>query len=403
MTHDEVFELKEHLGSGGFAHTYRAAIVDPDLVEDFGTDEVALKIPLNRKKERILRRELETNIFLWLRLKDVDSTHLVRYLGFADFRGQIVMAMEYISGGNLRKVLDSVGRPKRMPIERAVKIAIGVARGLQAIHHENVFHRDIKPENILLIDDAPKISDLGIARMLKSNELASTTTGTIYYMSPEILCEEGASFPADVWSLGVTLYEMLTGRLPFGTFETPIGTMVDLIRQEEPKPACKVCDEVPEPLSDLVQRSLQKDPRDRFESAAEMHDALVAFSRGERDEIERDIMALREATTGDENPRIEAKAKKLITKYPHDPRAYQYLGEFYNLCQRYGEAVRTFKQGLKTAGDNTLLHWDLALAYQKQGKRLAAIQHLQKAMAMDLDPSLRQYATALLRTLRGTV
>src|SRR6185295_17677035 len=100
------------------------------------------------------------------------------------FRNQIVMAMEYISGGSLRNVIGIDKKQKRLPVEDAVRIAIGVLDGLAVIHREHVFHRDIKPENILMDGKTPKIADLGISRMLGTNELASTTTGTLYYMSP---------------------------------------------------------------------------------------------------------------------------------------------------------------------------------------------------------------------------
>jgi len=232
MSTMEPFELIELLGTGGFAHTYRAQVIDEDLVEDFGSEEVALKIPLNSKKERILRHELELNASLYLRMKNMNVPNIVRYLGFAVFRGQIVMAMEYVSQGNLRKMMRSHGHPRRLPVEDAVRISMGILKGLVVIHQEHVFHRDIKPENILVAEDIPKIADLGLARMLAPNELASSAAGTIHYMSPETFGEEGASFTSDLWSLGVMLYEMLTAKLPFGRLNTPIGTMVDLIRRE---------------------------------------------------------------------------------------------------------------------------------------------------------------------------
>src|SRR5437660_1153930 len=95
----EPFELVRLLGVGGFAQTHLACVRDADLIEEFGVDQVALKIPLNKQNERVLRRELEMNVNLHIRLKRLDATNLVRYLGFAVFRGQIVMAMEYVRQG----------------------------------------------------------------------------------------------------------------------------------------------------------------------------------------------------------------------------------------------------------------------------------------------------------------
>jgi serine/threonine protein kinase len=401
-TADEPFELQGHLGTGGFAHTYRAKVVDKELIEDFGVDEVALKIPLNRAKERVLRRELEMNASLHLRLKNLQSFNLVRYLGFAVFRGQIVMAMEYMAEGNLRTILGEIGRQRPLPVDEALRIAEGVLEGLAIIHQEHVFHRDIKPENILLHGNEPKIGDLGIARMLNSNELASTTTGTIYYMSPEILGEEGASFTSDIWSLGVMLYEMLTGKLPFGNIATPIGTMTDLIRREDPRPPCEVLTSVPKHLSDIVTRALSKNPVERYGTAEEMVRALRRFRHGSDSRVEQEFALIRAKMEGGSSSSvIEQELKGIVLRYESDPRAYQYLGEYYNRCQRHVEAVAAFKDGLKVDRDSALLHWNLALAYQGTGKRDLAAACLEKALGLGLDPSLQRHAALLLRALRG--
>jgi serine/threonine protein kinase len=206
---EESFELLELLGRGGFAHTYRARVLDSELIEEYGTDEIALKIPL-AGKQRALRKDFEINATLHVRLKPLRSANLVRYLGVEIFRGQLVMAMEYVRHGSLRRKLGPLDSQKRVEIPEAVEITEGVLSGLAVIHQEHIFHRDIKPENILMDDKIPKVADMGIARMLESNELASSTTGTLYYMSPEILGEAGADFRSDLWSVGVTLYEMVT-------------------------------------------------------------------------------------------------------------------------------------------------------------------------------------------------
>jgi serine/threonine protein kinase len=166
----EPFELLKPLGSGGFAHTYKARVLDEDLARDWGCDIVAIKVPLGRKQEHVLTKEVEMNGLLHLRLRELQAANLVSYLGFCVFRGQIVMAMQYVAGGSLRGLIGSVGAQKPLPLDQAVEITEGILAGLAAIHRERIFHRDIKPENILMDGRVPKISDLGISRMLDSNE-----------------------------------------------------------------------------------------------------------------------------------------------------------------------------------------------------------------------------------------
>ncbi|MDF2627225.1 MAG: Serine/threonine protein kinase [Symbiobacteriaceae bacterium] len=404
MTGKEPFELLELLGTGGFAHTYRARVIDEDLLEDFGTDEVALKIPLNTKKERQLRHELELNASLYMRLKQMESPNIVRYMGFAVFRGQIVMAMEFAPSGTLRSLLGPHMRAKALPVPDAVQLAKGVVSGLAAIHSEHVVHRDIKPENILMNGQTPKIADLGIARMLANNELAATVTGTIYYMSPEVLCSAGASFPADIWSMGVMFYEMLTGKLPFGTLETPIGTMADLIRRGDYPPIPTLRPDVPRPLVEIVDRALSPDPARRFANGAEMHEALQRFQARAGNAWEEELAEIRRLIADRDEQKL-ARAERLLqdltTRFPGVAAVYQQLGELHNLCQRYHEAIEAFRLGLGCDPESSLLHWDLALAYQNAGRRKDAVLHLERVLDSAPDASLRRHAATLLKVLRG--
>ena len=288
MGDKESFELLKVLGRGGFAHTYLAKVIDKDFIEDFGTEEVVLKIPLSRKKERVLRKELELNSSLYLQMKNMGCTNIVRYLGFASFRGQIVMAMEYIRGSTLREMLGGIQKPKRLPAEVATKIAMGVLNGLAVIYKMSMIHRNINPGGIVMAGNVPKIINMSIAEILNPEDpVSNEAVGTIPYMSPEMLSSKGASYPSDIWSLGVMFYEMLTAKLPFGTFiSTSIGEMVDLICKGQHTPACEVCDDIPVELSEIVDRALQKDPADRYGTATEMREALCNFLESHQANLE---------------------------------------------------------------------------------------------------------------------
>lgn len=403
---DEPFRLIRLLGSGGFAHTYLARVVDQALVREFGREEVALKIPLDRRKQLALKREIEINAPFHLRLKQIGSRNLVSYLGFDVFRGQIVMVMEYVTGGSLRQRIGDIprqaGAPNPpVPVDEAVEIAMGILTGLSVIHQAKILHRDMKPENILLDDRTPKIADFGISRILSSNELASTTTGTVPYMSPELLDGRGCSYPTDVWSVGVTVYEMLVGRLPFGSCDTAYGALLDLIRDADPTPPSRLAD-VPVGVERVVLRALEKDPSRRYANASEMLQALAQFQQRSDEPSGEEIARVRAMLeSGGGLDAVEAELRALVDRFPDSARGYQLLGELHNRRQAYSEAIKAFQAGIERDPDDGLLHWSLALAYQKRGRRTEAGDALERAIEAGLEESLKRHAMRLLRLLKG--
>lgn len=401
MSSDKRFQLLEHLGSGAFAHTYKARVLQKHMVESYKTDVVALKIPLTLEKEMILQSEIVLNARLHMDMTEIQSNNLVCYLGFSIFCDQNVMVMEYVEGGSLRNRIGKIGHQNPQPIEDAIRITKGLLEGLMVIHGAHVFHRDIKPENILIMGDTPKISDLGIARMLESNELASSTRGTIYYMSPEILGSEGASFASDIWSVGVTLYEMITGKLPFWSPKSGLGELADLIRSKKHVSADEAKADVPKYLSDIIDKALEKEVNTRYKNAKEMYQALCNFAEGTDSEIERELMVISEYEDSlEQTHTTEERLRQIVKKYSDEPRAYQRLGEFLNRCQRYPEAIEVFTRGLKIDANNASVLWDIAMAYLGVGKRQDAARCLKKAESLGLDENHKQRASALLHTLK---
>ncbi|MDB4982976.1 MAG: serine/threonine protein kinase, partial [Myxococcales bacterium] len=196
--------------------------------------------------------------------------------------GDFYFIMEYLPGDNLAEV---IGRAGRLAPERALRIAVQIADALEACHGHGVIHRDLKPENVILIarnDDVDfvKVLDFGLAKLTVAADAPTHTTragavmGTPYYMAPE-QCEGRAEIDhrADIYALGVILFEMLTGKIPFGG--TGFGEII-LKHMSTPPPAARSI--VPElsPALDLILfRALEKDPRERFQTMSELREALL--------------------------------------------------------------------------------------------------------------------------------
>ena len=403
----ESFRLVQLLGQGGFAQTYLAEVIDEDLVREYETRQVALKIPLDKRKQRSVREDIEINAALHKRLRKMTSLNLVRYIGFDVFRNQIVMVMEYVPGGSLRNRVGPIPTRRSadatrqlMKIEDAVGITIGVLTGLEMIHREHILHRDIKPENILMDGDNPKIGDFGISRMMASNELAaSTTIGTPFYMAPEAFGEEGASYSSDIWAVGATLYEMLVGRPPFGYADSPIGVLIDLIRGKDPKPPARLRSGISRELDGIVLKTLAKNPGDRYGCPAEMRQALECLGTAHDSAVEEEIAQLmREELPASAR---EQGLRDLAKRYPDSYRVRQELGELYLRLQRYSKAEKELKAAIHLEQDEALLHWNLGIAYERLGRKREALAEFEGALKLGLESGYRRLAEGIVQKLRA--
>src|SRR5688572_712702 len=190
----------------------------------------------------------------------------------------VYMAMEYIQGVELRTLLTE-GQP--MALNRALAIAAQVAEGLGYAHQAGVVHRDIKPANIMVVSDGPvKITDFGIARMRASADLTQTGVmlGSPKYMSPEQVIGKRADHRSDIFSLGVILYEMLTGAAPFSG-ENVTALMYQIVNFAPPAPS-SVNKQVPEMLDLVVAKMLAKPLEDRYQDSREVARDLRECERG---------------------------------------------------------------------------------------------------------------------------
>src|SRR5450631_1738692 len=182
---------------------------------------------------------------------------------------QFYMAMEWVDGRLLRQIMNE---QKKLPQERAVKIALAIASALEYIHSHGVVHRDLKPENIMVDkDDHIKLIDFGIAANVGSRRLTfanfSQTMGTPDYISPEQVKGKRGDARSDIYALGVMLYEMLTGKIPFPG-RNPFVCMHNRL-VNNPIPPREIDPDISPELQEILYRALERNPKDRYSSASE--------------------------------------------------------------------------------------------------------------------------------------
>ncbi len=257
---DERYELRGLVGSGGMAYVYLAH--DEVLGRDVALKMLKARYAENEELVERFRREARSAASL-------SHPHIVPVFDWGETGdGTYYIAMEYLSGGTLKDRITSEGAP---PPRTVVEVALQIAEALEAAHERGVIHRDIKPRNILITDSGHvKVADFGIARAAEATTISGLgdILGSVKYMSPEQAAGERAGAASDLYSLGVVLYEMLTGRVPFEV-ETPADVPVKHAGGPPPHPR-EVNPEVPEGTDALVMRLLATDPEDRYRSAGQL-------------------------------------------------------------------------------------------------------------------------------------
>jgi hypothetical protein len=258
------YALSELLGSGGMAEVFLAhdRILGRDLALKVLREEYAKDAGFVAR----FRREAVSAASL-------NHPHVVQiYDQGRSEDGRLYIAMEHVPGGNLKDLIT-----RRGPLDpaEAARLALQVAEALRVAHERGIVHRDVKPQNVL-IDEAgcAKVADFGIALAASTSTTSGTNQvfGTASYMSPEQAMGERVGPESDLYSLGVVLYEMLTGRVPFAA-EGPLATAMKHVT-EEPIPPRKRNPYVPEGMDALVMRLLAKNPDNRYGSAAELVEDL---------------------------------------------------------------------------------------------------------------------------------
>ncbi len=262
------YELLKLIGSGGMANVFEAK----DLPEDKIVAIKVLKEEYLTNDEFVRRFRNESKVIAVLDHPNIVKVYDVNFTGAEQY-----IVMEYIDGITLKQYITHQGH---LRWKDSVHFVTQILRALSHAHERGVIHRDIKSQNIMLLRDGTiKVMDFGIARFAREDirTMDDKAIGSVHYISPEQACGEESDEKSDIYSVGVLLYEMLTGRVPFDG-ETPEQVAMKHIHQK-PIPISKLQPDVPTGLCEIVEKAMQKDKNLRYRSAAEMLAAIDAFKQ----------------------------------------------------------------------------------------------------------------------------
>ena len=267
------YEILEKIGVGGMATVYKAKC---HVLNRF----VAVKV---------LKEEFITDIEFIRRFKSEAQTaaslthpNIVSIYDVGNEGDVYYIVMELIQGKTLKEIIVEDGK---LSWKWSVNIAIQIASALETAHKNNLIHRDIKPHNIIITEDGmAKVTDFGIAKAVSNSTITAfgTTIGSVHYFSPEHAKGGVTDAKSDIYSLGIVMYEMLTGRVPFDA-DTPVSVALMQV-QEDPIEPRKLNPQIPISVNNIILKAMQKDPTDRYQSATEMLiDLSTALKRPDDD------------------------------------------------------------------------------------------------------------------------
>lgn len=255
------YEILEKIGTGGMSDVYKAKC---HKLNRFVAVKV-LKQEFSENANFVSKFRVEAQAAAGLM-----HPNIVNVYDVGEENGIHYIVMELVEGITLKKYIE---KKARLSYKEAVSIAIQVSLGIETAHNNHIIHRDIKPQNIIISKDGKvKVTDFGIAKAATSNTITSNVMGSVHYTSPEQARGGYSDEKSDIYSLGITMFEMLTGRVPFNG-ETTVAIAIKHIQEELPSPL-EFVPEIPAAVEQIVMKCCQKSPDRRYQSMAELIEDL---------------------------------------------------------------------------------------------------------------------------------
>ena len=270
------YQIIKSIGEGGMANVYLAydTILDRD---------VAVKIlrgDLSNDEKFVRRFQREA-----LNASSLSHPNIVEVYDVGEDNGQYFIVMEYIEGKNLKDLLKKRGK---LTVSEVVDIMSQISDGLSIAHDSYIIHRDIKPQNIMILENGMvKITDFGIAMAMNATQLTQTNSvmGSVHYLPPEQASGKGSTLKSDIYSMGILMYELLTGTLPY---RGDNAVEIALKHLKEPLPSIREeLSDIPQSVENVILKSASKNPKNRYNDAREMYEDLKTVLDESREDEER--------------------------------------------------------------------------------------------------------------------
>ena len=260
---DNRYKVIKAIGEGGMANVYLAW----DTILE---REVAVKVlrgDLADDEKFVRRFQREANSASSLR-----HPNIVEMYDVGEDNGKYFIVMEYVNGKTLKSLIKKRGA---LNLTEAIDIMLQLASGIACAHDSYIIHRDIKPQNVLILEDGRvKITDFGIAMALNSNELTQTNSvmGSVHYLPPEQASGAGSTIKSDIYSLGILMFELLTGKVPF---KGDNAVEIAIKHMKDPIPSvCAINPSIPQSVENIILKACAKNPKNRYDSANDMYEDL---------------------------------------------------------------------------------------------------------------------------------
>ena len=257
------YQIIKSIGEGGMANVYLAY----DTILDRDVAVKVLRGDLSNDEKFVRRFQREA-----LSASSLSHPNIVEVYDVGDDNGQYFIVMEYIDGKNLKDLLKKRGK---LTVSEVVDIMSQIADGLSVAHDSYIIHRDIKPQNIMILENGlVKITDFGIAMAMNATQLTQTNSvmGSVHYLPPEQASGKGSTLKSDIYSMGILMYELLVGQLPY---RGDNAVEIALKHLKEPLPSIRdELPDIPQSVENVILKSAAKNPKNRYNDAREMYEDL---------------------------------------------------------------------------------------------------------------------------------